>query len=215
MIYILTILSIFRGPGASGWRKGSKNSKFWDVLQHQCKGYGSSDTLKCIEETTYNFNDLIVDSWLENPIRPIDFKLTLKSEELWTADFTLTWPGMCFTLNVEKPGAKNLIHLFLNINLTFIVFIHDPDFFVYTSNPQAIPMTTWIIPRTKTFLSLSLVETKHKELNVPADPCEEDPEYIFSACVKRSLSRQIGCRTKWDKWTKQNFSLCMTLDQFR
>ena len=32
-------------------------------------------------------------------------------------------------------------------------------------------MTTWIIPKTNTFTSLSLVETEHKELNLAADPC--------------------------------------------
>ena len=122
---------------------------------------------------------------------------------------------MCFTLNVEESQGNTHIHLFLNINLTFIVFVLDPDFFLYTYNPQAIPMTTWIVPKTKTFHSLSLVETVHEELNVPDDPCEEDTEYNFSACVKRSLSREIGCRTKWDKWTAKNWSLCNHLDQFR
>ena len=208
-------LLISRGPGASGWRNGNENSKFWDVLQHQCEIYGRSETVNYIEETTYDLMELIEDSWLENPIKPTDPKTSLRKEDSWNADFTLTWPGMCFTLNVEESQGNNLIHLFLNINLTFIVFVHDPDYFLYTYNPQAIPMTTWIVPKTKTFHSLSLVETVHEELNVPDDPCEEDTKYNFSACVKRSLSREIGCRTKWDKWTAKNWSLCNHLDQFR
>ena len=122
---------------------------------------------------------------------------------------------MCFTLNITDPAGNNLIHLFLNTNLTFIVFVHDPAYFVYTYNPPAIPMTTWIMPKVKTFLSLSLVETEHQELNVPDDPCEENTDYNFQACVKRSLSRQIGCRTKWDKWTEEKWPLCNTLEQFR
>ena len=76
-------------------------------------------------------------------------------------------------------------------------------------------MTTWIVPKTQTFLSLSLVETEHKELNVPDDPCEEDTEYNFSACVKRSMSSQIGCRTMWDTGNEANLTLCDNLDQFR
>jgi hypothetical protein len=190
---------ISREPGASGWRNGNKNSKFGYVLQHQCDKYGRSDTVNCIEETTYNLNP----------------KPSLRKEAFWNADFTLTWPGMCFTLNVEESQGNNLIHHFLNINLTLIVFFHDPDYFLYTYNPQAIPMNTWIVPKTKAFHCLSLVETVHEEPNVPDDPCEEDTRYNFSVCVKKSLSREIGCRTKWDKWMVKNWSLCNNLDQFR
>ena len=59
---------------------------------------------------------------------------------------------MCFTLADLAPSfssGNNLIHVFLNTTRTFIVFVHDPKFFVYTYNPQAIPMTTWILPKTK------------------------------------------------------------------
>ena len=89
---------------------------------------------------------------------------------------------MCFTLANLTPSfsmGNNLIHFFLNTNRTFIVFIHDPKFFVYTYNPQAIPMTTWILPKTKTFVSLSLVETTHFHLNLANNPCEEDDSYNF------------------------------------
>ena len=89
---------------------------------------------------------------------------------------------MCFTLSNLTPSfslGNNLVHLFLNTSRTFIVFVHDPKFFVYTYNPQAIPMTTWILPKTKTFVSLSLVETTHSHLNLPSNPCEEDERYNF------------------------------------
>ena len=89
---------------------------------------------------------------------------------------------MCFTLADLAPSfssGNNLIHVFLNTTRTFIVFVHDPKFFVYTYNPQAIPMTTWILPKTKTFVSLSLVETTHADLNLPKSPCQEDRSYNF------------------------------------
>ena len=186
------------------------------MLRHQCKGYALNDTQTCIERETYRLSEIITDSWLENPETPSLQKHSLMREEYWTEDFTLTWPGMCFTLNtIEERGMNNLIHLFLNVNLTFIVFIHDPSYFLYTYNPQAIPMTMWIIPPSRTFHSLSLVEREHKELDVPDDHCEDDLEYKFSACIKRSLARRIGCRTRWDRWTPCNYSTCATLDQFR
>ena len=123
---------------------------------------------------------------------------------------------MCYTLNIEESGGNNLIHLFLNTNLTFIVFIHDPKYFIYSSNPQTLPITTWIIPKMNTFTQLSLVEREHTELNVPADPCEENTDYSFTACVKTSLARIVGCWTKWFMHTDDNsLPLCGNISQFR
>ena len=159
--------------------------------------------------------ELVEDSWLEIPRAPTNKKLSIMKKIFWTPDFTLAWSGMCYTLDIEDSKGNNLIHFFLNINLTFIVFIHDPNYYLNSNNPQTIPMTTWIVPKENRFERLSLVETEHKELNVPADPCEEDINYNFYACIKQSLSTQIGCRSKWDKWTATNLTLCNTMKQFR
>ena len=82
--------------------------------------------------------------------------------------------GMCYTLTRVKPEGNSLVHIFLNASLTYIVFVHDPEFFLYTYNPQvsnsfrviifeqAVPMTAWIISRSKQFYELSLVDTEHR-----------------------------------------------------
>ena len=86
---------------------------------------------------------------------------------------------MCYTLTRVHPEGNSLVHIFLNASLTYIVFIHDPEFFLYTYNPQvsnwvknsffvlsffeqAVPMTAWIISRSKQFYELSLVDTEHR-----------------------------------------------------
>ena len=43
---------------------------------------------------------------------------------------------MCFTLTKADPEGNSVIHVFLNASLTYIVFVHDPEFFLYTYNPQ-------------------------------------------------------------------------------
>ena len=113
---------------------------------------------------------------------------------------------MCYTLANLTPSfsqGNNLIHLFLNTNRTFIVFIHDPKFFVYTYNPQAIPMTTWILPKTKTFVSLSLVERTHFQLNLVNDPCEEDDSYNFQVlpiiCLGKAYTGKADLKTSLTK----------------
>ena len=67
---------------------------------------------------------------MENPIRPTANRPNLRNIIFWTADFTQTWSGMCFTLNIEESEGNNEKHLFLNVNLTFIVCVHDPNFFI-------------------------------------------------------------------------------------
>ena len=34
--------------------------------------------------------------------------------------------------------------------------------------------------------------TKHKKLNLERQPCEEDPDYIFSHCARESLSKKVN-----------------------
>ena len=57
--------------------------------------------------------------------------------------------------------------------------------------------------------------TEVEELDVPEDPCNTDPDYNFDACIKESLSRQVGCRTRWDQWSDKDILPCSTMEQFR
>ena len=57
--------------------------------------------------------------------------------------------------------------------------------------------------------------TEVEELNVPEDPCNEDPEYNYRECIKESFSRRVGCRTKWDDIQLKELPLCENHEQFR
>ena len=57
--------------------------------------------------------------------------------------------------------------------------------------------------------------TEHRELDVPQDPCEEDPGYNFQACVKESLSSKVGCRSKWDQWSDRAKLPCSDLAMYK
>ena len=96
--------TFLRGPGASGWRVGKPESKFWDVLRHQCADYTEDKTevshfldpwnfshQRCVRETTFNLSELVDDAWLENPVKPTGEKPNIMVDQLWRPDFTLTW----------------------------------------------------------------------------------------------------------------------------
>ena len=57
--------------------------------------------------------------------------------------------------------------------------------------------------------------TKQKKLNLERSPCNEDPVYSFTTCVKEKLSQIIGCRLPWDKWSDQNRKMCESENEFR
>ena len=55
----------------------------------------------------------------------------------------------------------------------------------------------------------------HEKLNVPTKPCNRDPVYSFTGCVRKAFSSCVGCRLPWDQWTPISVTLCTTMDQFR
>ena len=59
-----------------------------------------------------------------------------------------------------------------------------------------------------------LTLTKHKRLNLDRRPCEEDPSYSFTVCIKEKLSKKIGCRLPWDKLSQQERSICTSEEEF-
>ena len=60
-----------------------------------------------------------------------------------------------------------------------------------------------------------LALTEVEELDLPADPCNPDPDYKFQACVKESLSSQVGCRSRWDTLSDQDRPVCTEIEQYR
>ena len=82
--------------------------------------------------------------------------------------------------------------------------------------PMSIPMVrTDLITDSNNGPYYKLTMIEHRELNVPDDPCEDDPGYSFRSCVKESFSRKVGCRTAWDHWSDQNRNVCIDLESYK
>ena len=90
----------------------------------------------------------------------------------------------------------------LNPNLKYRIEIHDPKFFIFNRLPETKPgiKYKWEEPNnTLTLLYLLMIE--HVKLNRPENPCNEDPEYDFQVCVKKSMANKTGCKMPWDLWS--------------
>ena len=57
--------------------------------------------------------------------------------------------------------------------------------------------------------------TKQTKLNLKHRPCDEDPSYSFSTCIKEKLSQRIGCRLPWDRWSNQDRNVCKSESEFQ
>ena len=62
---------------------------------------------------------------------------------------------------------------------------------------------------------MTMQTIKHIKLNRPEDHCKEDKYYSFTACIKNSLNKKIGCRIQWDEWSDLSWPVCVHRDQFQ
>ena len=195
-----------------GFKKNTTDSEALvngTVLDFICK---NTEVKKCIEDETFD---------LSMVIKSVSSKFYETDQEpdhsLWTPHYSWTQTGLCYTYNSSlKFGSDfktGVIFFGLNKHLDYIIFVHDPNLFVLNLNPD-LPMTQitmegklWQIRRMQTVQS--------ERLNVPTKPCNADPDYSFTGCVRNAISRFVGCRLPWDQWTPTKVHLCSTMDQFR
>ena len=211
------------------------------IKNNSCFG-GNVSVADCLEKVTLNRSDVlksVILGWSKRQEIVID-------RENMREDFTSVFPGIYFTLdlpiNIGPNDYNDQLFLSLNTNLTYVVFVHDPDYFMFNVNPVAIPaasnkFTTHKKEPNKFYYRMDLVEVNN--LNRQHKPCKEDPEYSFLACLRKSIALkvifiafslflaifslestyyhriQVGCRTKWDIWSDQGLPLCSSGDQFR
>ena len=155
---------------------------------------GAPSIEKCLKNNSPNSSDLLKGVLLGFDKR-VSFNLT---EDLLTEDSTQHWQGRYYTLTlpltIGPDYAEDFVHLLLSqIEFHYQIFLHDPKFFIFSDNPIALPMEQRLFRSTKPKNSrcyrLNLIQMK--ELNVPSDPCNNDPDFNFRACVKESVSRKV------------------------
>ena len=148
----------------------------------------------CLERDTLNRSEIlrrVIIGWK----RQKEIHLT---QENLREDFTLNYAGRYYTLDLPmKIGPddhEDELFLELNINLTYTVLIHDRDYFLYNTNPIALPTTPKRFSakdrmHNSWFYRLELAEVNR--LNLPSSPCIEDPSYNFQACLRRSITEKV------------------------
>ena len=202
-----------------GFRNLSNQDLMLDgnLVWNTCKGLKQDAIVKCIKENTYDQASTIVkvtQGFLSDDPLPF-FK--------WIPDYTPTAGGMCYTLESNSSMGTGQTNSVFKIELdhqsfsvAFIIHIHDPRYFVVNMNPLLpFNMLLQYVQEKPKFKVFSLLVIQHKNLDVPSKPCNPDPTYSFTCCIKESISAQVGCRLAWDSWTDRARPVCHHLTQYR
>ena len=199
----------------NGWKGNA--SMTYNLIEANCKDWhATTPIVRCIEQNTFSQTEVFKDVVLGMTAK----KSVLTKENLFTEDFTTAWDGIFYAINVQKrigpDDTTDQIYILLDKSHTYKIFTHDPNYFIVNENPAGLPsIMLKLNPYTSVNYYYRISLTEVEELDLPKDPCNKDPDYNFQACVKRSLSSQVGCRPKWDNWSKKEMDLCIHMDQFR
>merc|ERR1711915_192629 len=128
---------------------------------------------------------------------------------------------MCYTFSYKAKLKADMLTdglvFQLDPKLSYRIIIHDPNYLLMASNPLVFPRI-WqdykaqdLQPGKFEWLYISL--TEHRLLNRDDQPCDENPDYSYIACVKNSQARRVGCRPGWEDWSDPDIPICVTMEQ--
>ena len=172
-----------------------------------CKDFKKAkEVINCIEKDAYTLGDALAEAHINMGM------VDLSTANLWQERLDYFFVGKCFTLKVSKGsiGFSYLrsLQISFNTSLEYYFMMHDPDFFVSTSNPKTIPRILLSLDENFGWKLIYIDVTQHIKLNRKSHPCEETQGYSLRKCVKKSIATSIGCQTPWDSFV--GFDRCKT-----
>ena len=168
----------------NGWRK---EGIFQQIAKQHCKNANSVEELIiCIERLTYDLSDISLGVAF-GPGHGVGQKI---EEPKWTEDYLHNYVGRIYSLELPiKLRASSLSHNSLRIglkpNLSYDLYIHDPNNFYLTANPEpGFPYVRKDVDPKDLPYYYNLALTEVVELNVPDDPCKTST----TSSVSRNIS---------------------------
>ena len=182
-----------------GWKSAGNELWYNFELYEHCERINMTIE-QCIQNDSIKLTDFLEDVRIDKnydskSATPLLLNLSTPSA-YWREDMTATAFGKYFTFNSPKSITLNQDYCMTFIlvrNFTFIVFVHDEDIFLNVANPLGPPVNYWTFEGTKDeknhYQELTL--TKQTKLNLDRIPCEEDPAYSFTKCIKENSSKKV------------------------
>ena len=191
-------------PGThSGWKYDGRYPEFAQLSLQQKKSLlkrhpdlinlcnGTTDIQDCVEKSTNNLQETMKCASAQRPEGKIDFN----NPKNWAKEMTFV-VGMCHTFNKSVPlDSVGRWAVDFHQKFDYTLIIHDPNYFMVTTNPATIPFIMTDFHKEDLGLILTYIEAiKHINIDRPSQPCNGQSDYSFTACIKNSLSSKVGCR---------------------
>ena len=146
---------------------------------------------ECIKANTYNQSQTLSDVIMGFTRR----KSFSGVKDVFTEDFIGANRLFTFKLNsaMGTDGNQDQLFLVLFPDFVYTIYIFDPEYYLYSTNPVALPtLMTQFDTRTTHSQYYRLDMTEVNELNIPEDPCDAEADTNFHSCIRRSVSDQVS-----------------------
>ena len=204
---VVTENTSLKPPGITicpqNWKNDTSASFSFGNYRKNCEdANGANDFSNCVANKTFDIDEVIISArqgwngtnWLE-----------LSDPNLWSSDMTITTGGRCYTLKYDQQFKVDPQTDSILIDLVvgdYVIFLHNPDFFLTTMNPLALPLNFFTFNRQEftntSFLGLTLEVVQRHNLNREEARCNPSQDYNFTACVKKGLARVVNCTLPWN-----------------
>ena len=162
----------------------------------------TEDYEACVINKTYGFEEMIQSATRGAFDRVVE---DVTDPQLWTWDVTLAAMGRCYTLNYNQLFKLNPLRDGIVLNLVniqemndYYIYLSEPDFYFITANPLTMPVTMVTLNGMESgHLSIMLKMVRTEELNRLEAPCNPDPDFSFTTCVRKSLAKRVNCTLPW------------------
>ena len=163
----------------------AKTIKEW--IEYACgPNISVSDYFQCHRNKSYSRAEIINNSIF-------DFE---EVELGWNEMFQLADYGVCQTAvpQIKINSSSKFLVINLNPSLPYKIFLHDPKLFFLSVNPRAFHRVQMSYSKESKFMAQMLEASRMKLFNRPSSPCQEDPEYNFTACLINFVHENAGCQ---------------------
>ena len=149
----------------------------------QCEDQKDSRLRKCLEDNSYSYSDLILDTNLLGKVRPA----------LGHGLFQIVTPQQG---EIQFERRKSLMFS-LNSSLYYWIGFMDPNYNFITINPKTVPRTLYRLKKESGLIYIYLEVVLHISINRDERPCQSEPGYKFGTCVQEREARDVGCQSFW------------------
>ena len=176
----------------------TKTNEGW--IEYVCgANLSAAEYYRCHKNATYSREEIIFSSNIQSVYEE------QQTQFVWNEVFQVADYGVCQTTipDTKINSSASFLMLSLNTSLPYTIFLHDPTIFLFSFNPKAFERVEIKFSKEYSISSEMIEATRYVLKNRPGFPCQDDPEYNFTACLGNFVREQVGC----------DFGFCSEMEQ--